>query len=225
MSPLLTLALASATLVATHLTLSHPLRPPLVRLLGERGFLLVYSAIALAAVWWMARAFRAAPAGDLGQASGVAGWVAASILTVPALALFLGSLRANPALPRGAAADLAGRRAQGVFRVTRHPMMWGFALWAAAHIALLWSWRTMIVAAAVMVLALVGAAGQDRKKRRLLGDGWRAWEERTTFAPRLRALPAIGWPLWIGATVLWLAVTWAHRPLGGVPAGLWLWTG
>lgn len=222
MMPLLFLALASASLVVTHLALSHPLRAPLVRLLGERGFLLLYSAVALAVIWWMAQAFRAAPAGDLGGASGSAGWIAASGLTIPALVLFFGSLRGNPAPPTVSASQPVNRMPTGVFRVTRHPMMWSFALWAVAHLALLWSWRTTIVAIAVLILAMAGAAGQDRRKRRAL-PGWREWESQTTFWPRWSAMPSAGWVLWAAALAAWLAITWAHIPLGGVPAGLWSW--
>ena len=221
--PLLSLTAASVTLVGTHLALSHPLRTPLVRALGERGFLLLYSLVALFALWWMARAFRAAPLGDLGAASGTVGWVIASLLTIPALVLFLGSLRGNPALPQPGAARLAAAEPRGVFRITRHPMMWSFALWALAHLALLWSWRTTIVAIAALVLALVGAAGQDRKKRRLMGVGWTAWEAKTSYWPRWKRLPGAGWQLWLLGLAAWLAITWAHRPIGGIPAGLWRW--
>lgn len=220
MTPLLFLLAASLTLVGTHLLLSHPLRGPLVRRLGERGFLLLYSAVALGAIWWMARAFRAAPAGDLGAATGTAGWIAASVLTVPALVLFLGSLSGNPALPQAGTSGLAKREPHGVFRITRHPMMWSFALWALAHLALLWSWRTSIVAGAVLLLALVGAAGQDLRKRAAMND-WRAWEARTSYWPRWGELLSVGWLPWLMALASWLAITWAHIPLGGIPAGVW----
>ena len=222
MPPLLSLLAASLTLVGTHLLLSHSLRGPLVRRLGERGFLLIYSAVALAAIWWMARAFRAAPAGDLGAASGAAGWIAASVLTVPALVLFLGSLRGNPAFPQAGGSGLAEREPHGVFRVTRHPMMWSFALWALAHLALLWSWRTTIVTGAVLLLALFGAGLQDRKKRAVV-TSWQSWESKTSYWPRWGKLSSAGWLLWFLALASWLAITWAHVPLGGIPAGMWRW--
>ena len=223
MDALLSLLAASLTLVGTHLALSHPLRAPRVARMGERGFALLYSAVALGAAWWMAQAFRASPPGDLGAAGGSIGWLVATVLTVPALLLFLGSLRGNPAFPQPGAVGMTAREPAGVFRVTRHPMMWGFALWAIAHAALGWSWRTTIVAAAVATLALLGAYGQDRKKRALLGEGWAAWERRTSYWPRLPYLPAAGLGLWALTLAGWLIITWAHLPLGGVPAGLWRW--
>lgn len=169
---LIALAAASLALVGTHFALSHPLRAPLVTTLGSGGFMVVYNAVAVACIVWMWLAFGDAPPADLGG-SGQAGWIVATLMTLPALALFLGSLTGNPAFPAPGADKLAARDPSGVFAVTRHPMMWGFALWALSHLILWWSWRAIIVALAILVLALVGAHLQDRKKRALMGEAWR----------------------------------------------------
>lgn len=219
---LLSLSAAAIAFVGTHFALSHPLRAPLVRVVGAGPFLGLYSLVALATFAWMVLAFRAAPPADLGG-SGQTGWIVATVLTLPALVLFLGSLRKNPALPDPRAEAMASREAGGVFAVTRHPMMWGFALWAISHIALWWSVRTLIVAGAVLFLALVGAHMQDRKKRSVMGEAWSAWEIRTTYWPRWTALPRAGLLLWLAALVLWLVITWSHIHAAGVPAGVWLW--
>lgn len=219
---LLSLSAAAVAFVGTHFALSHPLRAPMVRMIGAGPFLGLYSLVALATFAWMVVAFRAAPPADLGG-SGELGWIVATVLTLPALVLFLGSLRKNPALPDPGAAKAAAREPGGVFAVTRHPMMWGFALWAAAHIVLWWSTRTLIVASAVLFLALVGAHMQDRKKRVLMGDTWNGWEAKTGYWPRWTALPRAGWLLWLVALALWLAITWSHIHAAGVPAGIWRW--
>jgi uncharacterized membrane protein len=216
---------ASIAFVGTHFALSHPLRAPLVARLGEKGFLPLYSLVALATFAWMVLAFRAAPASDLGGASGEAGWGIATLLTLPALVLFLGSFSKNPALPGPGAAKPITREPTGVFAVTRHPMMWGFALWALAHIALWWSTRTLIVAGAVLILALLGAHMQDRKKEALLGESWSAWEAKTSYWPRWSRLFGAGAVLWLVTMALWLAFTWAHIHAAGVPAGVWRWLG
>lgn len=171
MDPLVSLAAASIALIGTHFALSHPLRAPLVRAIGDGPFLGLYSLVAAACIMWMVLAFRAAPAADLGGATGEAGWIVSTVLTLPALVLFLGSLWKNPALPNPGAAATVTREPTGVFAVTRHPMMWGFALWALSHLVLWWSWRTLIVTSAVLVLALLGARLQDRKKGALMGRG------------------------------------------------------
>lgn len=214
---------ASLAFVGTHFALSHPLRAPLVRMLGANGFMGLYSLVALACLYWMSSAFQAAPAASLGG-SGLVGWVIASALTLVAVVLLLGSFKANPALPaRGAEQLAATREPTGVFAVTRHPMMWSFALWAVSHIALWWSWRTNVVALAILVLALLGAHLQDRKKAAMMGEAWRAWEARTSYWPRWGKLFGVGWLLWLAALAGWLALTWAHLALAEIPAGAWRW--
>ncbi len=219
---LLSLTAASAAFVGTHFVLSHPLRAPIVGAIGEGPFLGLYSLVALATLWWMASAFRGAPAPDL-PGSGDIGWAAASVLTIIALVLFLGSLRGNPAMPDPQRKLAIPAEPRGVFAVTRHPMLWAFALWAAAHIILFWSVRTLIVAGAIGLLALLGAHLQDRKKEHLVGERWAKWEAETRYWPQLARLPRAGWKLWLAAVALWLAITFAHMPIGGIPAGVWRW--
>ncbi len=222
MDPLAQLAAASLAFVGTHFALSHPLRAPIVARIGEKGFLPLYSLVALATFAWMILAFRAAPPADL-PGSGEIGWIVATVLTLPALVLFLGSLRGNPAFPDPGKPKPVTRAPTGVFAVTRHPMMWGFALWALSHFALWWSWRTVIVAGAVLILALLGAHMQDRKKAALLGKGWSGWAAQTSYWPRWGRLPGGGAMPWLVGLLLWLALTWAHIPAAGIPAGAWRW--
>jgi len=224
MTPLTSLIVASIAFVGTHFILSHPLRAPIVGAIGEKPFMGLYSLVAIATFAWMIMAFLAVPSPDL-AGSGDIGWVISSALTLPALVLFLGSLRGNPALPAPDAMDAAAKEPRGAFLVTRHPMMWGFALWAIAHLVLFWSVRTNVVALAILVLALVGAHMQDRKKERLMGDAWKGWEAKTSYWPRWSKLLSVGWGLWLGATALWLIITYGHIHAAGAPAGVWKWVG
>lgn len=221
-SSLVSLVAASVAFVGTHFALSHPLRAPLVGMAGEKGFMAIYSLVALATFAWLVLAFRAAPAGDLGG-SGEIGWIVATVLMIPATILLLGSFAGNPALPAPGAEKLAAQEPHGVFRVTRHPMMWSFALWAVAHLVLFWSLRTTVVALAILVLALVGAHMQDRKKERLMGEAWERWEGKTSYWPKWGALARVGAVLWLAGIAVWLALTWAHLPAAGIPAGAWRW--
>ena len=60
------------------------------------------------------------------------GWIIASILMWLASILLVGSFFKNPALV-GAPGPRGGPT--GVMQITRHPMMWAFALWAIVHLA------------------------------------------------------------------------------------------
>ena len=221
MSALLSLALATLFLIVSHFALSHPLRASLVRLLGERGFIYLFMAVAVGALAWIAVAWR--------DTSLEAAWVAplwwwpiASAITVFASILLAGSLVRNPAFPRpGAAPGPITREPTGVFAITRHPANWSFMLWALAHLSLSTSARNLIVAGGVLFLALFGTIAQDAKKERQLGQAWRDWEARTSFVPFAALLQGrIGWraanPGWIallGGLVFWALVTSYHAPL------------
>lgn len=213
---------SAAAFVGTHFALSHPLRAPLVARLGERGFLGVYSLVALLTLGALGHVFAASPRGPwLFQPMASWAWIAGSVLTLVALVLLVGSFRGNPAMPM-AEGQAEGKVPSGAFLVTRHPMMWGIALWAVAHVLVMPDLRTLVFMGALIVLALVGAHLQDRKKRRL-DPSWAGWEARTTYWPRLAAIPRAGVMNWLVGALLWLGVTYAHIPLGDVPAGLWRW--
>ena len=221
---LISLMAASTAFVGSHFAMSHPLRAPMVRVLGDKGFMGVYSLVSIFALFWMDRAFRAAPAAD-GPGAGAAGWAAASVLTLLALVLILGSLKGNPALPDPTGRPAIPAEVRGVFLVTRHPMMWGIALWAIAHGLLVWSMRSLIVSVAILVLALLGAHLQDRKKQALLGADWQGWVARTSYWPHWQGLAGAGPVLWLLALAVWLAASWVHLWVAGIPAGIWFWIG
>ncbi len=226
MEPLASLAFANIAFVASHFAMSHPLRAGMVKALGERGFLGVYSLVSLVLFAWIILAFRAVlPGPTLWNGSGDALWVVSSLLTIVAVVLLAGSMKGNPALPDTAPEVAAKAEATGAFAVTRHPMMWGFALWALAHIIVWPSPRTLITAGAMGLLALLGARLQDGKKEKLLGDAWADWEARTSYWPRLGKLMHIPLSTWLIGIALWMAFTWLHVWLAGIPAGAWRWLG
>lgn len=221
--------IACIAFVGTHFLLSHPLRAPLVGKLGEGPFLGLYSLVAFATLAWVAYAFYLAPKGaPLWPGMADAHWIIATVLMLISSILFVGSFTKNPAAPNPKGAHDLDRPATGVFAITRHPMMWGFALWGVAHILVRPTPANIVLCAAIIVLALGGAYGQDRKKERLFGEGWAAWEARTSYipfanqlagkAPWGAALPSLR--VILVGIVLWLVATLAH---GGIGAGIWRW--
>lgn len=217
------LIVACIAFVGTHFLLSHPLRKPLVDRVGEGLFLGLYSLVALVTLGWMVWAYRGVapqlplwPVGD-----GL--WTVASLLTLLASVLFVGSLVGNPALPDPGGAPKPVPAPHGVFTITRHPMMWGFALWGIAHVLIFPQPAQIILAVTIIILALVGAALQDAKKRRLQPDFWPQWQAQTSYLPFARGAAWPGRIAVVGGTILWLAATFAHQPLAGWDAGLWRW--
>ena len=219
---LLILVAANTAFVGSHFVMSHPLRASMVKAFGEMGFQVVYSLVSRATLAWIYFAFKAAPPADL-PGSGEIGWAIATLLTLPAMVLLAGSVVGNPAMPTPQAAEQARAEPKGVFKVTRHPMMGGFALWALSHIVIHYSLRTTITALAIGILALVGAKLQDRKKEVLMGEAWAQWESKTSYWPRFGALFGAGALPWAVGLIFFVFFSWLHMPIGDVPAGIWRW--
>lgn len=215
------LSLAVLSFVGSHELLSHPLRRPLVERLGEKGFMGLYALVAFATFGWIVFEFREAPADLLWVAPGWA-WTVGSVLMFVASVLFVGSMTApNPALTMAGGVLAGDPEPQGTLRLTRHPMMWSFALWAVVHAGVSGRTAVVILAAGVGVLALFGAAMQDRKKRVALGDRWAAWEAKTSFLPFATGRFWPGWIAVVGGAILFLVATWAHPRLGAPVVGPW----
>jgi uncharacterized membrane protein len=223
MSGMTMLIVASVAFVGTHFLMSHPLRSGMVGALGEKGFAGVYTIVSLLIFGWMIWAYPAAsaeapqPLWEAGQA----GWIIATVLMWLGSVLFIGSLRRNPALPRPGKTIDRIDNPNGVYSITRHPMMWGFALWAIVHAIVHPTPVSLVLSATIAFLALVGAALQDEKKAKLMGEVWRDWRSKTSFVPYGRGLRSADGFALIGGTLLWLVATWAHGALGYQPAGIW----
>lgn len=218
MTPQMGLTLFALLFVGTHFLLSHPLRAPLVRAVGERPFQGIYSVVSLITFGGMIYYYRAIGREPPLWTIGDFGWVVSSLLMWLGSILFVGSFIGHPALP-GARGPSGGPT--GVFAITRHPMMWSFALWAAVHLAVLGMPKTFVFDGAIIFLALVGALMQDRKKAGLMGEAWHEWTAQTAFVPFTRGVANPGAVALVGGTLLFFLATWLHP----VPAGFWRWVG
>ncbi len=233
MQPMSLLIATCALFVGSHLALSHPLRDGLASRLGERGFQITYSIVAIATFIMLVQAWRGMPPEPPLWIVDDSLWILVSLIVLFASILFIGSLVGNPALPAPHAARDAAATPRGVFAITRHPMMWGFTLWAFAHAMVMPTGAQIVLSATIIFLALVGSAGQDAKKARLMGDAWRQWAARTSFVPFARQVGgAAPWRETIprphalfAGILLWLVATWAHGALGYMVAGIWRWVG
>ena len=119
MQPMSLLITTCVLFVGSHLALSHPLRQGLASRLGERGFQIVYSIIAIATLIMLVQAWRGMPPEPPLWAVGDKLWILASIIVLFASVLFMGSLIGNPALAAPGAAAAAQGAPRGVFAITQ----------------------------------------------------------------------------------------------------------
>lgn len=218
------LLLAAALWVFIHIGLSGTrLRDALVARLGERGFTIAFSLASVAAIVLLVTAWRGAETTFLWATPGWLRWIIAALM-LPAFILFAASLIRNPTAVGGA----LPAEPRGIQRVTRHPMMCAFALWAALHMIGNGDTAALVFFGAFLVTAAYGMPSIDAKLARRHGAAWDGFAARSSILPfgaivaghnRL-VLSEIGWVAPLAGLVLWAALLHFHRGLFGVPAML-----
>jgi uncharacterized membrane protein len=200
------LALAALVFLLGHFALSAPpVRDRLTGTVGEYPFLGFYSLLALASFAAMLWAYGQAPFVPLWERAAWARWLA--LLVTPfAFILVVASYTSRNPTALFQSSGIGGR-APGILSITRHPAMWGVALWAFAHLIAAGDAASLILFGALVVLALGGAAHQDSRKARRLGAAWQAFASVTSYLPFAAILQ--------GRTRLdWRGIGWWRVALG-----------
>jgi uncharacterized membrane protein len=176
------LALAAAAFLVTHCVPSTPLRPALVRALGENAYLGTYTLVSFATLAWMIWAYIKAPFVPVWDGSEFKPW-AVFIMPVSLVLLACGITTRNPSAVRQEATLRSSSEATGILRVTRHPLMWGIALWALVHVIARGDAASIVFFGTFLVLALAGTALIDSRKNRTLGMDWKRFVDVTSSLP------------------------------------------
>ncbi|MBI2382614.1 MAG: NnrU family protein [Gammaproteobacteria bacterium] len=182
------LVAAALFFVGIHLLISGTaLRDVLVRRMGEPGYRGLFSALSAAGLAWMIWAYGQARVPAVTPLSEYRALAAALVFVAIALVVF-GVLTRGPTA-MGGEAKLAGEdAARGIHRVTRHPMLWGFALWAATHMAFNPEPANLVFFGAFLALGLCGPLSIDAKRARRFGTDWERYRARTSNIPFLAIL-------------------------------------
>jgi uncharacterized membrane protein len=155
--------LVAATLVflATHFVSSTPLRPAAINAIGEWPYRGAYSLVALVTLAWMIWAYADAPREPV-----FAGVRQIAYVLMPlAFVLIACGYWRNPTMVGADKLLKSDDPARGVIRITRHPIMWGIILWAAAHMLARGDLKSLVFFGAFIVLAAVGTRTMDERKR------------------------------------------------------------
>lgn len=223
---MLELIAAAAFFTGIHLLVSGTsLRDRLVRRLGERlyvaGFSLA-SAVGLAALIYAYGQVREP------QVTGLLAWrgvAAGGMFVALALIVFGVGSRGPTAVGGRSPSEGDDDPARGIHRITRHPMLWGFMVWAAIHMAFNPQPVSLIFFGAFLLTAAVGTVSIDAKRRRQWGSRWQRYEARTSNLPfaaivqgRNRLVLRELSPVLLGiAVAVYVALALFHARLFGLP--------
>jgi uncharacterized membrane protein len=218
-----TLVSAAVAWVGIHVGLAGTgLRGAIVGRVGERGFRVVFSLLSVASLWALVAAYNAAPTAPLWFAPEWLRWLLAALM-LPAFVLLVAAFTVRN--PTGVGGEAAVRREpRAAIRVTRHPMLWAFSIWAAVHMLGNGDTASLVFFGAFLATALAGMPSIDAKLARRDPEGWAALAARTSVLPfgaiaagRNRFAPGeIGWVPPVVGAALWLGLLAFHRTAFGV---------
>lgn len=229
------LVAAVAAFLAIHFLISGTsIRDRIAGAIGEGPYLGLFSLASILTLAWMIFAFVQARSSP----QNVSFWGISRVTRDPAILLvfiaFLlalpGLLSNSPTRVRGDAQVDKPTALSGMTRITRHPFLWGVTIWAVAHLMVNGRLADVVLFGGLLITALLGPFSIDAKRRRALGDRYRAFEAKTSNIPFVAilqgrqklALGELWWRL-IVAVLVFGAVMWAHpyftggvRPLAPV---------
>ena len=171
------LVIATVAFLATHFVTSTPLRPALVNAMGEWPYRGVYSLVAFVTLGWMVWAYSGAPRELL--------WnpvreIPFALMPFAFILIACGYWR-NPTMVGADKLLKSEDPARGMIRITRHPIMWGIMLWAAAHILARGDLKSLVFFGSFLVVALVGTLSMDSRKK--ANPDWPRFAAVTSHVP------------------------------------------
>lgn len=218
---------AAVYFVLLHLLVSGTaLRGVIIRRIGEGAFMGLFSLASIAGLIWIGWAYGQA------RGTGAVYWDLGAGAKHAALALVLlgfllivpGILTVNPTGVKQEGALDKPDPAKGILRLTRHPFLWGVAIWALAHLLANGDAPSLVLFGSMLALAVTGGASIDAKRSKALGAKYAAFVAQTSNVPfaailagkQKLSLGEIGWWRILLAVVIYAAVLWGHPFLFGV---------
>ncbi|WP_119169396.1 NnrU family protein [Algihabitans albus] len=176
---------ATVVFVGGHFFLSSlPVRAWVTDRLGAGGFRGLYSLVAGGSLVWMLIAYGAAPYIEIWPELLALRWIVLVAMPIAFVLVVCGLTTRSPTAIGGEALlDTPQVPIPGILRVTRHPALWGVAIWAASHLMVNGDAASVILMGGFLVLTLGGMQHIDARREATLGAAWGPIKLRSSAIP------------------------------------------
>ncbi len=208
---------ALAVFLAVHAVPAiRPLRARLIAISGERTYIAAFSAVSLGLVVWLGVAYSQAPYVELWSYRPEFKWLALLAMPIACVLAVAGLTSRNP-FSLGAGYTKFNPARPGIVRVTRHPAVWGLALWSVVHIPINGDAASVILFGLLSVLGIAGPRSLDAKRKRAMGEiEWAEMAARVESVSLSAGLRQIGALRMLAGLALYGALLFAHEPVIGI---------
>lgn len=222
---------AALFFILLHLLVSGTrLRDVLIARIGQGPYMALFVLASFAGLGWLGYAYATAR----GEAWNAAYWgvtpatrhVQLALQLLAFLLIVPGLMTPNPTSVRQEGALERPDVIKGMLRITRHPFLWGVAIWALGHLLVNGERASIILFGAMLILAIYGTASIDAKRKRALGATWEGFAAQTSNVPfgailsgrQKLSLGEIGVVKVVVAVAVWAALLFGHPHAFGVAA-------
>lgn len=225
------LTAAAAFFVLIHLMISGTrVRDVLVGKMGEGPYMGLFSLLSVAGLTWMIMAYGQARTEvwntvywGVGDATR---HIQLLLQFIAIVFVVIGLTTPNPTSVKQEGVLQREDAVKGMLRITRHPFLWGVAIWAIGHLIVNGDRAGMTLFGTMLVLAVAGTASIDAKRRRALGAAWEPFAQQTSNIPFAAILAGrqslrlgeIGFWRPLAAAVIYGVLLVGHGHLFGAPA-------
>lgn len=226
---------AAAFFLAIHLVVAGTaLRAAIVGVISERAWFASFSIVSLVGIAWLAMSYNEAVTGPNPLYWAPPVWamhLSPIVILIAALFVVIGVTTPNPTSVGTEELAKDPETVKGMLRITRHPFLWGTAIWALWHILINGDQASVIFFGTFALLAVLGTFSIDDKKRKKLGDAWTGFAARTSNLPFAAIIAGrnqlkigeLGWWRILLALVIFGAAFYGHLWAFGVsPVPGWM---
>lgn len=161
-----------------------PIRARIINILGERGFLIVYSALSLIVLSWLIVAAGRAPYIEVWPMASWQYGIPNIVMPLACVIIAFSIAAPNPLSFGGARPEMFDPHRPGFAGIMRHGLLWALALWSGSHLVPNGNLAHVVLFGSFLVFSLYGMWIIDRRRQRQMGMAqWQAMARATSLWP------------------------------------------
>jgi uncharacterized membrane protein len=220
----MTLLIASCiAFLALHMGISStPLRGMLNNVLGQRGYLALYSLLAFAALGAMIYSYGSLEHAQFVWHPDPISYKVTKVLVFFAIVLLvMGTMVKNPTAVM--MEDSVNQDVAGILKITRHPTQWAILLFSIGHLIANGDKASIVFFGTLAVMSGAGMLAMDSRKKANQDEEWLAFHANTSVLPfaalisgraKLK-LSELNWIAVVIGVALYSSAYWLHDMVSG----------
>jgi uncharacterized membrane protein len=156
-----------------------PIRQGLIDRFGRRAYFIAYSVVSLVVLGWLIHATLYLDYVPLWDTAPWQAWTTMVAAPIGIFFVLAGLFSVNPL----SLSIRQGLHSGSIVAVTRHPVLWGFLIWATAHLVPNGDLGGVMLFGGLALFCVAGFFVVEKRARRRLGEDWNRIAGATSIVP------------------------------------------